>query len=88
MPKRVPVELPVPQIREQTVEVAKASPQERAQQRMAFYVTVDVPQALFIDRAMDIPVVQQADTHAVHGHGCRHAFMRCNTRCPRFRRCR
>ena len=35
MPKRVPVELPVPQIQEQTVKVAKAGPQERAQQRMA-----------------------------------------------------
>ena len=52
------VELPVPQIQEQTVEVAKAGPQERAQQRMAFYVTVEVPQALFIDRAMDISVVR------------------------------
>ena len=49
----------MPQIQEQTVEVAKAGPQERAQQGMAFYVTVEVPQALFIDRVMDIPVVQQ-----------------------------
>ena len=57
--QRVPVELPVPQIQEQTVKVAKAGPQERAQQRMAFHVTVDVPQALFIDRAMDIPVVNR-----------------------------
>ena len=62
MPKRVPVELPVPQIQEQTVEVAKAGPQERAQQRMAFFVTVEVPQALFIDRVLDIPVVQQRQT--------------------------
>ena len=42
--QRVPVELPVPQIQEQTVKVANAVPQKRAQQRMPFDVTVEVPE--------------------------------------------
>ena len=86
--KRVPVVLPVPQIQQQTVEVANAVPQKRAQQRMPFDMTVEVPEPVHRQSDGHSSRTTEADTHAVHGHDCRHTFIRCNTSWPRFRRCR